>query len=120
MLAAGLVTESFFYTMLEAGMALIAVNMPSWKVFSISLMTGSILRSVRSLLELSFLRSSTDDIALNESKPPSTSGTNEPGEAKSFNTRPSESSSVVQGRFPPASHSFLQDTERQSQDVARI
>lgn len=42
----GLITESFFYTMLEAGMALIAVNLPSLWFFSISLKTGDILRSV--------------------------------------------------------------------------
>lgn len=41
-----LITESFFYTMLEAGMALIAVNLPSLWFFSISLKTGDILRSV--------------------------------------------------------------------------
>ncbi|KAI1397200.1 hypothetical protein F4819DRAFT_499670 [Hypoxylon fuscum] len=46
----GLITESFFYTMLEAGMALIAVNLPSLWFFSISLKTGDILRSVNDIV----------------------------------------------------------------------
>ena len=58
----GLITQSFFYTMLEAGMALIAVNMPSLRVFSISIKTMDVINSVKSLLDLSFIRGSSPSI----------------------------------------------------------
>ncbi|KAI0116824.1 hypothetical protein F4814DRAFT_414078 [Daldinia grandis] len=54
-----LITQSFFYTMMEAGIALIAVNLPSLRVFSTSFEAGGLIRSVRSFIELSFLRSSS-------------------------------------------------------------
>ncbi|KAI1654870.1 hypothetical protein F4813DRAFT_368741, partial [Daldinia decipiens] len=47
-----LVTQSFFYTMLEAGIALIAVNLPSLRVFSASVEVGGLMRSVRSFIKL--------------------------------------------------------------------
>ncbi|OTA55904.1 hypothetical protein K449DRAFT_468729 [Hypoxylon sp. EC38] len=95
-----LVTESFFYTMLEAGIALIAVNLPSLRVFSVSAKTGEILRSVRSLLELPFLRNSTTNIERNISEVPSISSMNEYGKVKSYNTRPSENSHVLRKDLP--------------------
>ncbi|KAI2617249.1 hypothetical protein GGS26DRAFT_603290 [Hypomontagnella submonticulosa] len=99
-LVIGLITQSFFYTMLEAGIALIAVNLPSLKVFSISLKTGEILRSVRSFLELSFLRGNSSDITQNASGVPTSSEADEHRKVASISTRPSESSNVVHRDFP--------------------
>ncbi|KAI1124914.1 hypothetical protein F5Y10DRAFT_284705 [Nemania abortiva] len=88
-----LVTEAFFYTMLEAGIALIAVNLPSLRVFSASLHTGEILRSVRSLIELAFLRSSSD-IAQQDAEAGHTNSAIELRKPASFSTRPSEGSNT--------------------------
>lgn len=81
-------------------MALIAVNLPSLQVFSISLKTVEVIHSVRSLLELSFLRGSSSNFARNASEVPTTSGTNGNEKPGSFSTRPSESSNVLQQDFP--------------------
>lgn len=102
--------------MLESGIALIAVNMPSLRAFSISLNTGEIIRSVRSLIELSFLRGSSTDIAQNAPDVPTTSGTNECGKAGSFSTRPSEGSIVPHEDIPL---SFPDDPERQDKSITR-
>ncbi|OTA80301.1 hypothetical protein M434DRAFT_38033 [Hypoxylon sp. CO27-5] len=99
-LITGLVTESFFYTMLEAGIALIAVNLPSLRVFSVSAKTGEILRSVRSLMEMPFLRNSTTNIERNISEVPSISSMNEYGKVKSYNTHPSENPHVLRKDLP--------------------
>ncbi len=66
-LVIGSVTKAYFYTVVESGMALIAVNLPSLHVLSFSLKTGEILRSVRSIMDLSFLRSRSSDIEGNAS-----------------------------------------------------
>lgn len=86
--------------MLEAGMALIAVNLPSLQIFSISLKTMEVIHSVRSLLELSFLWGSSSHIARNASEAPTTSGTDKIEKPGSFSTRPSASSNVLQQNFP--------------------
>ncbi|KAI5863695.1 hypothetical protein GGS23DRAFT_510789 [Durotheca rogersii] len=95
-----LITQSFFYTMLEPGIALIAVNLPSLRVFSISLKAGEVIRSARSLLELYFLRDSSTDIVQNASEAPTTSGSSEYGKAGSFSSRPDERSNVLHKAFP--------------------
>ncbi|KAK9783777.1 putative Integral membrane protein [Seiridium cardinale] len=41
-------TTSFFYTMLEAGIALIAVNLPSLRIISISTKPGEVVRTTQS------------------------------------------------------------------------
>ncbi|KAM0818242.1 putative Integral membrane protein [Seiridium cardinale] len=82
-------TTSFFYTMLEAGIALIAVNLPSLRIISTSTKPGEVVRTVRNLIVLSFLRSSSSNI--DASQPATTSGFQEHGNAGSFGTRPSES-----------------------------
>jgi hypothetical protein len=107
MLTIGLVTESCFYTMLEAGMALIAVNLPSLRVFSFSLLPGEILRSMRSFLSLS--RSSSA-----ASEAPSISDTNEPQKPGSFSTCPSNRSHVQHQDQPWTSVSAIEDPEGQN------
>ncbi|KAI3318415.1 hypothetical protein HD806DRAFT_512197 [Xylariaceae sp. AK1471] len=87
-----LVTASFFFTMLESGVALIAVNLPSMKVFFTSLSTVGILRSVRSLIELAFIRSSSSDIGGRNSNTRDGDGMSELEKAMSLSARPSESS----------------------------
>ncbi|KAI1494127.1 hypothetical protein F5X96DRAFT_684848 [Biscogniauxia mediterranea] len=81
-----LITQSFFYTMFEGGMALIAVNLPSLWVFTISLRTEGIMRHMRSLIELPFLRGSGTDIGLNALEVPTTNGTNDYRKPESVNT----------------------------------
>jgi hypothetical protein len=63
LLIIGLVTELFFYTMLEGGMALIAVTLPSLHVFSIPIKASKVLDDMRGRLGLSFRHSTSTDIA---------------------------------------------------------
>ncbi|KAI1107301.1 hypothetical protein F4804DRAFT_297454 [Jackrogersella minutella] len=114
-----LVTQSFFYTMLEAGIALIAVNLPSFRVFPVSLMTGEIIRSVRSLLELSFLHGSSSDTVQTNSEAPPTNGTSEYGKAGSLSTRPGGSSNVLHDNFPKEPLSVIEDPEKQSRAMTK-
>ncbi|OTB03440.1 hypothetical protein M426DRAFT_177781 [Hypoxylon sp. CI-4A] len=107
-----LITQSFFYTMLEGGMALIAVNLPSLQVFSVSFNTGEILRSVRSLLDLSFLRSNSTDVALNASKTPTTHEVDGYGEAISLGGYSSKGSNRLHQESSQRPRSFLEDPER--------
>ncbi|OTB14037.1 hypothetical protein K445DRAFT_24178 [Daldinia sp. EC12] len=89
-----LITQSFFYTMLEAGIALVAVNIPSLRAFTASFEAGGLMRSVRSFIELSILRNSSNDIARNTSEVQAvsnTTGINEYGKASSFSTELGES-----------------------------
>lgn len=69
----GMDTRSFFYVMLEAGMSLIAVNLPSLRLFT-SIMLDKLVRSIRSVISLALLSSgrrsgldSTSAAAANES-----------------------------------------------------
>ncbi|KAI1813598.1 hypothetical protein GGS20DRAFT_552832 [Poronia punctata] len=114
-----LITQSFFYTMLESGVALIAVNLPSLRVFHISVKTGELVRSVRSLLDLSFLRSNSSNAGRNASKPPGSSDTHEG--APSFNTRPSRGSSYVVHHqdIPMALQDFPDELQRPHRTVSR-
>ncbi|KAI1260708.1 hypothetical protein F5Y18DRAFT_404296 [Xylariaceae sp. FL1019] len=87
-----LVTASFFYTVLEAGVALIAVNLPSLRMFSFSLSALGVLRSVRSLIELAFLQSHSSDIDRDVSEPNHAVSLEKLQKAQSASTRPSGSS----------------------------
>ncbi|KAI1645720.1 uncharacterized protein F4817DRAFT_342824 [Daldinia loculata] len=83
-----LITQSYFYTMLEAGIALIAVNLPSLRAFSATPETGGAVRNARGFVELPILRDSNTGIERNASVAPTTSGTSgidEEGRAAYFN-----------------------------------
>ncbi|KAK8062537.1 hypothetical protein PG997_014634 [Apiospora hydei] len=56
------IPRTFFYTILESGMALVAVNLPSLRVLAISLKTSDLINSMRSIFEFSFLRGSSFQI----------------------------------------------------------
>ncbi|KAI1292914.1 hypothetical protein F5Y03DRAFT_388129 [Xylaria venustula] len=95
-----LVTSSFFFTILESGVALIAVNLPSLRIFATSLATVEILHSMRSFIELTFLRSSSSDTGLRDVDPINGSGSSDLEKARSSSTRPSESSTKANQIFP--------------------
>ncbi|KAI0158121.1 hypothetical protein GGR57DRAFT_510342 [Xylariaceae sp. FL1272] len=65
-----LTTKAIFYTTLECGIALVAINLPTLRVFSVPQKAGEIIRSVRSLIELPFLRRSENCISRIESEQP--------------------------------------------------
>ncbi|KAK0618066.1 hypothetical protein B0T17DRAFT_601028 [Bombardia bombarda] len=114
-----LVTQSFFYTMLESGIALIAVNLPSLRVFPISLKTREILRSVRSLIELSFIRGSSTNVAGSDPEAPRSAtgvSTKKEGKAASVSTRPSASSHGQHQDFA-SSHQQQQEQFPVSRDM---
>ncbi|KAK6082438.1 hypothetical protein SCUP234_04277 [Seiridium cupressi] len=87
-------TTSLFYTMLEAGITLVGLKLPSLRIVSIFTKPGEIMRTVRNLIEFSFLRSNSSNI--DASQPTTTSAFQEHGKAGSFSTRPSESLHVTQ------------------------
>ncbi|KAK6948691.1 hypothetical protein Daesc_010461 [Daldinia eschscholtzii] len=98
-----LITQSFFYTMLEAGIALVAVNIPSLRAFTASFEAEGLMRSVRSFIGLSILRNSSNDIARNTSEVQAvsnTAGINEYGKALSFSTELRESFNEPQRDLP--------------------
>ncbi|KAI0473566.1 hypothetical protein GGR56DRAFT_648003 [Xylariaceae sp. FL0804] len=111
-----LLTQAAYYLMLEAGAALIAVNLPPLKLSTISYEAGKMFRKARSFVELSILRhSSSSDVGRNPSAPPTrdTEGT----------SKPSSSQSRVEdspyGLHQETELSFLKDPERQCQDNAK-
>ncbi|RWA10276.1 hypothetical protein EKO27_g4821 [Xylaria grammica] len=59
----GLTTQAIFYTTLECGIALVAINLPTLRVFSAHQNIGGMIRSMRSLIELPFLRRSESNIS---------------------------------------------------------
>ncbi|KAI6083360.1 hypothetical protein F4821DRAFT_280930 [Hypoxylon rubiginosum] len=113
------ITQSIFYVTLEAGMGIIAINLPSLRVFSISFKPADMITSVRSLLELSFLRSRSSNVGQTTPAASINSGVNENEKARSFSTRrPSEGSNAVRQDTNLTSLSFLEDTEGQKRNVA--
>lgn len=115
----GSITQSIFYVTLEAGMGIIAINLPSLRVFSISFKPADMITSVRSLLELSFLRSRSSNVGQTTPAASINSGVNENEKARSFSTRrPSEGSNAVRQDTNLTSLSFLEDTEGQKRNVA--
>ncbi|KAI0006530.1 hypothetical protein F4779DRAFT_596223 [Xylariaceae sp. FL0662B] len=115
-----LITQSFFFTMFEAGMALIAVNLPSLRVFSVSLKPAELINSMRSLLDSSFPwsgHSGSDIVAQNSVETPA-AGTIGILKTVSFSTiRPSGSSNGMSQDLPLTSIGFIGDTDTQRQNV---
>ncbi|GAW21901.1 hypothetical protein ANO14919_114270 [Xylariales sp. No.14919] len=58
-----LTTQATFYTTLECGIALVSINLPTLRVFSAHQNIGGMIRSMRSLIELPFLRRSESNIS---------------------------------------------------------
>lgn len=91
---------SFFYAMLEAGMCVIAVNLPSLWLFFTSLMPEKLVQSVRSMISLSSQRPSRLDSATANSAAASGSTTHlshKPDAASSIDsTRPDLPSDLSQ------------------------
>ncbi|KAK8079293.1 hypothetical protein PG994_003100 [Apiospora phragmitis] len=80
-----LITGTFFYTMLECGMALVAVNLPLLRVLAISLKASELMSSVKGIFEFSFLRGSSSQIEHHDLEAPRADGMK-----RSFSTGPSE------------------------------
>ena len=93
---AGTDTQSFYFAMLEAGMSVVAVNLPSLWLFFTSLMPEKLVRSVRSMISLSSL-SSQRRSDLNSASAAATSSS-----ATHLGRKPDSSSSINSGRpdFP--------------------
>ncbi|KAI0972044.1 hypothetical protein F4678DRAFT_460874 [Xylaria arbuscula] len=84
-------TQAVFYTTLECGIALVALNLPALRVVFIQQKIGEIMRSMRSIIELPFLRRSQSNISRVHSEPHIALGDiGEQGKARSHS--PSESS----------------------------
>jgi hypothetical protein len=93
---AGTDTRSLYFAMLEAGMSVVAVNLPSLWLFFTSLMPEKLVRSVRSMISLpSLLSQRRSD--LNSASAAATSGS-----ATHLGRKPDSSSSINSGRpdFP--------------------
>lgn len=86
-------TKSFFYAMLEAGISVVAVNLPSTYFFLTSLIPEKIIRSVRSIISLPSGQDSKGD-NMNYSNPS--------GSAAQLGGKPNTSSSLHSGHpdFP--------------------
>ncbi|KAI0909853.1 hypothetical protein F4823DRAFT_592806 [Ustulina deusta] len=105
-----LTTQAIFYTTLECGIALVAINLPTLRVFSAQQKIGEMMRSMRSLIELPFLRRSESNISRVDSEPPIIiSDTSEQGKARSLSIPPSENSYVLH----PPSNQYLGAYENQ-------
>ncbi|KAI4599347.1 hypothetical protein KJ359_001788 [Pestalotiopsis sp. 9143b] len=89
-----LITASFFYTMMESGICLIAVNLPSLRIISFPSTPGEFIRSMRSLIELSFLRGSSTDVARHGSESIGSGNVKEDAETMPASERPSVTSQV--------------------------
>lgn len=103
------VTRAFFYTMLETGISLVAVNLPSlWLLFT-SVTPEKVIRSIRSVLSLASLRSggSGGDSTHEPKKPYGNRGS-------TADIRPSVSSTA---RFHPKSPEDLEAQDAQASAI---
>ncbi|CAG8957410.1 hypothetical protein HYFRA_00011391 [Hymenoscyphus fraxineus] len=95
------VTRAFFFTMLETGISLVAVNLPTLWFLSKSVTPEAILQSIRSVISLASLRSNREG----HTKP---MATDKPG---SMHTLRSSESSAKQFKFHGGSDIEAQRTE---------
>jgi hypothetical protein len=116
-------TEVAFYSTLEMGMTLIAVNLPSLSALSLPNKAAEWLGSMKGLVDQYVLRSSSSKIA-DSGVDSGVAGvrTNDTDNlrAYSFKSRASESSHGVNHEYPLTSLSFLEDPEKQTRTVTKV